>query len=273
MLNQRIIIENSTTTLQRAYRTQTGKQSFRKYKEMSTSSFFNNFATAPFVLPQNTRYHNCYDNTHLFVTEYEPQMRTINICINMKSKWDSFRNWCERNKVKNGIKFFKGYGSKEYREHRFQLFFPYLIMVSAINQRHRWGIAYMFMSQRSLVNMASMLYKIPMYNTRRDQSSCFSSSFPDAVYRVPIPDAVDLLFKSYFNGRFNSDYNYNMVSYARNPVFNNYFVWAYLSEIDPFKIFKVKLIRYKNLEGIITQIQQRLSLQNTSDVARLAQMF
>ena len=275
MLNQRIIIDRDSTTLQRAWKTPTGKRAFRKYKEIPTSNFIRDIKPISIILPQNTRFYKNYGkDTHLFITEYAPQMRTIYITINQESKWQTFLRWCETVGVKKDAeKFFKDFGSKYYGHHKFQLLFPYIIMITILNPKGRWTRMFAFLSQKSITNMSSMLYKIPMYNIQRNQCVCFSSSLSTEVYRMPLPDAIDNIFKSYFNGYFNSDYRYNIVSYRYKLIFNNYFTWAYLSHHDPFEILKQKLVKHQSIEKMIREIEERLNLRTQSNLKQMVEVF
>lgn len=275
MLKQRILIETDNATLQRRYKTPKGKQAFRKHKAMPTKQFFDNLITNPFVLPQNTRFHKSYGSkTHLFVTEYDPQIRTIHISINFSRKWDVFLRWCERKKIKqkHAEKFLEDFGGKYTRNRQFPLLFPYITMVTLINQEQRWSYIYSFLSQRPMVNLGSVVYKMPMYNIQQNQSVCMSSAFPMDTYKMPLPDSIDRIFKAFFNGSFNSDYNYNIKAYRYKQAFNNYFIWAYLSRYEPFEIFKQKLVRYKSVGDVILDVEQRARMYK-SNLSDLAKMF
>lgn len=277
MLKQRILIETEDTTLQRRYTTPKGKYAYRKYKQLPTKSFFDKLIDHPFVLPQNTRFHKSYGfNTHLFVTEYEPQMRTINFNMSYASKWEVFLRWCERKNIKQeeAEKFLEQFGQKYTRKRTFQLLFPYIIMVTLINQKERYSNVYMFLNQKPMVNLKTTVYKMPMYNVTTSQTVCMSTGFPQDVYKVPIVDAINMIFKAYFNSTFNSDYSYNMRSYRYRQMFNNYFIWAYVSLNDPFKIFKQKLVRYKSIGGVIEDdIEKKYRFNRSAGISDLASVF
>ena len=275
MLTKRILIENENTTLQRQYITKKGNRVYRKYKQIPTQIFFSKFTTQSIILPQNTRFHKSYDsNTHLFVTEYKPQMRTINLSMQYARKWDVFLNWCERKNIKKkeAIKFLESFGNRTGHEWKFQLLFPYIIMITVINQKEKYNNAFMFLNQKPITNLKTILYKIPMYNIAKDQHVCMRSSLLSSVSEVLLSNVVDMSFKAYFESSFNSDFSYNLTSYRYRQMFNNYFIWAYVSKNDPFAIFKQKLVTYKSIGQIINDIEEVFRISQPKDVSDLSKI-
>jgi len=273
---KRIIVEKDNTILQKSYITPKHRIVFKKHKELSTPKFINKIMKQDLIiLPKNTRLYKDYGECKLFVTEHPPQLRTIKIATTLIYKWKMFKLWCKRNGIKDGEKFFEEFGSKGFKIHTFNLLFPYMICITSFSQ-NRCYYFYVFLSNKPIVDFQTMLYKVPLSNIQRSQTVCMGSSvrIPDSnIFKIPVSEAIDSIFKALFEGSFNSDYKYNILSYQKIEKFFNFFIWSYLSHNDPMQILQEKLIEYKTLGEVIKSIEESYGFDESLKFLHLTNSF
>lgn len=260
--SRRIVIDKYETRLEKGY-LRGQKTVYRKDNKiiLNTERFLDGIRFSDVLLPKNTKFHNSYFDglQHIFITEYEPAMRSIKLHKNQYQKMEVFKRWCERKKIKDGEKQFERMSvTHESKQYIFQVLIPYTVIYTMVKPKDRRFQFQIFMRNTPLTSFDDMLYKIPLYNIQANQYVCMGSTFQGSqVFSLPIAQMIDEIYGAFWSSESNTDYDYNIRAYRYRQIFNNYFIWEYQSRYDPISIFKTKYVKYMPLKELLLSTENR----------------
>jgi len=250
-MQQRIIIEPNKSTFQ--YKTSNMRE-FTNKKEINSSLFLRRMlsfgAVTKELIPRNVRYmSNLLNHQTLYILEYPPQMRTINLDINLTFRRRQFKLFYKNDK--DALKYINNKSG-----HRFNLLFPYVIFSVKVQHDQLGVYLQVFFRKSPLVSMKDRLYKAPFYNIGSGQSVCMDRFYRESERQKSptLLQFVEETIEKFWTSRFNYDLDTNIRSYAcrrGNLNFSNYYWWEYISQTDPMQVLTRRWIPSITLEHSI----------------------
>ena len=225
------------------------------------------------LLPMNTRFIKNYPqagNWNLLVIEEEPQIRTIRTVHHVaeeitylkgKEYWNAYglEGSDERGK-KYDVTNPRDYDRNPFT---FRLSFPFIVYIMAFNNDNFY-LMNVFFRLSPITSMADYLLLAPLHNIPEEQSICLGRWKDNLPPTHGLYEEATAVIETFWNAKFNNDYNYNYKKYFDNPELSSYFSWQYHTQQDPMFIFKTKWIQTNTLENQIKKFEERTNLNSST---------
>jgi hypothetical protein len=280
MILKQIIIENTETKFINY------SQVHDKYvpgESISSEDFLEGIQGEDFILPEGTKFYKRYSYMHsLFIIERPPEIRTILVEYNPTTRWRQFKEWCKKNKIENGVEYFKEKFKQQtirYASYNFQLLLPYMIYVIFISNYNEITTSInfkVFTRPKPLEKLNSMLYSAPFFNISGNGNVCLGYETGQEVRKRGIIDTtrINNIITGFLNTQFNSEIIGSMRKYY-GKTHSNYFIWEYLSRFNPLIIMSEPLVQYTLLKNVIksSSASYKVEMKPTSIVRKISCFF
>lgn len=249
-MDKTIVIDNRTTRFSTVVGT-----AVDVYRSIPTNEFLDQIQGVDVILPEDTKYFNkMYHNQYLVVIEKPPQLRSLLIEIALGYRWTQFVHWASQNKVNEAVDYIKDKFKRTrfpYGQYRFQVMQPYMVYTMFADLKNNGCRFSVTVRNKPLTKMNDMLYLAPFYNISSRTNVCMDNRKLEWSSKMSLRGMTNFMITNFWSSWFNSDYNGNIKSYKDVPEYSNVFIWDFLSNNYPDKMFEAKMIRYKTIEKVI----------------------
>lgn len=284
-INQGLLItEDYTNFIEYKEDEKNGKMyPIHKESSLKTKEFLNRlnskFSSTPedYIYPQNTRFVKRFGNIDVFVIEWKPSIRTINV------KKDMYLEYHELEKSGKTELLQDGDFNKENDIHRFRLSFPYIIWIAFVNNQTLTKHFKLYFRLSPLSSLKDSLILPPLLNIASEHDDNLVRTFCLGNQRESNPNSDEIGIEDqlslFFNNKFNSDYPdyYNLYREYNDSTMSNYFLWQYMTRKDPLFIFRDnwKVSKYNlkhDLEKSIAGFIERYKVDNLYKIKSMKQL-
>jgi hypothetical protein len=197
------------------------------------------------AFPDNCKFYFETDNSLVYVIQELPRMRTIHVDKSMSSELAQIE---KEGKLKE-------YGLEHYNDEippfSFHLSFPYVIYFIALSKNGlRLRLFHLYFRPTPIKSVFDQVFIPPLLNIASRNNVCIGDStdvIDDLINQnASVSEICQGLIQSFWTTYFNSDYIQSYEKYQNTHEVYNYFIWQYMSQIDPLFIYNVNWIPEQN---------------------------